>query len=208
MVVTEISQGLWFVFFGFSAIAGGLLVRKALSKEITRSQREYYLGMAFFILVHIIARCFYYFYDFIDQDPLYWETGALIGIGSVIFLLYAIERNVFTRTKFLITIISTINLILLIILPEGLKPIIQTINTGMIGVFIPLIYFYVAYKSTGSYRKDSLLIAIGILIFLAGQTAHMRALFIPENIFYFILSPLLMIVGGIIFIYALLKTSK
>ena len=206
MVVIEISQGLWFGFFGFSVIAGVLLVRKALTKEITRSQREYYLGMAIFILVHLIARGFYYFYDFIDQQELYWETAALVGIGSVIFLLYAIERNVFTRTKFLITIISIINFILLIVLPLEFKPYVQTLNTGMIGIFVPLIYLYVAYKSTGSSRKVCLLIAIGILIFLAGQTAHMKILFTPENIFYFLFSPLLMLVGGVIFLYGLLKT--
>jgi hypothetical protein len=208
MVVTEISQGLWYSFFGFSVIAGILLVRKALTKEITRNQREYYFGMAIFIIIHIVARAFYYIYDFIDRQELYWETGALIGIASVIFLLYAIERNIFTRTKFLLTILSLIFLILLLILPEALKPIVQAINTAMIGIFIPLIYIYVAYKSAGSYRKIAILTAIGILVFLAGQTAHMKALLLPENLVYFILSPTLMLVGGIIFLYGLLKTIK
>lgn len=208
MVINEISQVLWYLFFGFSVLFAILLIRKALNKDVGRSQREYYLAMAIFILIHLIARIFYFIYDFFTStEEWYWETGALIGIGSVIFLLYAIERNIFTRTKFLITIIASINLVLLILLPSEFKLYIQTINTAMIGVFIPLIYIYVAYKSTGSYRKNSLFIAIGILIFLAGQTTHMKALFIPENIIYFILSPALMLAGGILFLYGLVRSA-
>ena len=207
MVVAEISQVLWYIFLGFSVLFGIVMTRKALTKELGRSQREYYLGIAIFIIIHTIARIFYYLYDFVDRQEMYWEIGALIGIGSVIFLIYAIERNIFTRTKFLITIITIINLLLIIFLPAEFKTYVQTVNTALIGIFLPLIYIYVAYKSTGSYRKQCLLIAIGILIFLAGQTAHMKALLLPDNIIYFILSPTLMLIGGIIFLYGLVKSA-
>jgi hypothetical protein len=207
MVVAEISQVLWYIFLGFSVLFGIVMTRKALTKELGRSQREYYLGIAIFIIIHTIARIFYYLYDFVDRQEIYWEIAALIGIGSVIFLIYAIERNIFKRTKFLITIITIINLLLIIFLPAEFKTYVQTVNTALIGIFLPLIYIYVAYKSTGSYRKQCLLIAIGILIFLAGQTAHMKALLLPDNIIYFILSPTLMLIGGIIFLYGLVKSA-
>jgi hypothetical protein len=207
MVVAEISQVLWYIFLGFSVLFGIVMTRKALTKELGRSQREYYLGIAIFIIIHTIARIFYFLYDFVDRREIYWEIAALIGIGSVIFLIYAIERNIFKRTKFLITIITIINLLLIIFLPAEFKTYVQTVNTALIGIFLPLIYIYVAYKSTGSYRKQCLLIAIGILIFLAGQTAHMKALLLLDNIIYFILSPTLMLIGGIIFLYGLVKSA-
>ncbi len=212
MVVTEISVSLWLIFFGFSVVFGILTIRKAFTKEFERPQREYYLGIAIFILIHILARVFYFIFDFVNNQEIFWELGALVGIGSVIFMLYAIERNVYTRTKFLITIITIINLVLLLIFALLIttplaKTIIQTINTALVGLFIPLIYIYVAYKSSGVYRRNSLLIAIGIIIFLAGQTAHSRGFYIPENPIYYIISPTLMLIGGIIFLYGLLRTK-
>jgi len=210
--IDEISIGLWIIFGVFSLFFGIMLTRKALDPESGRPQREYYLGIAIFILIHILARVFYFMYDFIERNETYWNLGALIGIGCVIFLLYAIERNIFTRTKFIITIITIINLILLTIFTlveslETAKIVVQFINTGLVGLFIPLIYLYVAYKSSGIYRKHSLLIALGIIIFLIGQTAHSKALLIEGNAIYFILSPSLMLIGGIVFLYGLIRTT-
>ena len=218
MQINEISMALWIIFFVFSGIFGILLTRKAFKPEFERPQREYYLGIAIFIFIHIVARISYYYYDFIDAQELYWELGALIGIGSVIFLIYAIERHIYTRSKFIITIIATINLTVLLIITivnfmnpgfisPDIKLIIQIINTAVIGLFIPLIYLYVAIKSSSTYRRNSLLIAIGIIIFLGGRTAHNRGFFIPDNILYFILSPTLMLIGGVIFLYGLLKPA-
>lgn len=208
MAVTEISIVLWFIFFGFSVFFGLLMVRKAMSPDFERPQREYYVGLAIFIIVHLVARIFYYFHDFIHVgDLFFWEIGALIGIAGVIFLIYAIERNIYTRSKFIITIIVIINLILLIVLPPELKDIARIFNTALVGIFIPLIYVYVAYKSTGIYRRNSLLNAIGILIFLGGQAARSQPLFTTDNIIFFIVSPILMLVGGTLFLYGLIKTA-
>jgi len=209
----------------FSGIFGIILIRKAFKPAFERPQREYFLGIAVFILVHIIARVFYFYYDFIDAQVLFWEVGALVGVGSIIFLVYAIERNVYKRSKFVITIIAIISLIALSIITvldvyspglihPDIKVIVQTVNTAVIGLFLPLIYIYVAIKSSGTYRTNSLIIAIGIIIFLGGQTAHAKGFSMgaflqlqPDNFLYFILSPTLMLIGGILFLYGLIKQS-
>ena len=206
MAIEEISKVLWFIFFGFSGLFGILLIRKALGPDLARPQREYYLGMSAFILVHLIARYFYYLYDFHGQAQLNWDLGASIGLIGIVFLLYAIERNVFTRSKFFFTIITIIFIILIFILPPEFKSISQTIIVSIIGLFIPLIYLYVAYKGSGDIRKNSLIVAIGILIFLIGQTAH-SSTFFDLGFIYFIISPVCMLVGGIIFLYGLLRPS-
>ena len=191
------------------------MIRKAMSIDIERPQREYYIGLTIFIFVHLIARIIYFIHDITAEivdfiyvgDPILWELAALVGIGSVIFLVYAIERNIFTRTKFIITIIVIINLILLIILPEEFKDIIRIFNTSLVGAFLPLIYVIAAYKSTGIYRKYLLITAVGILIFLGGQGARSDALFVPDNIIFFIISPILMIIGGAIYLYGLTRQA-
>ncbi len=208
MALTELSMVLWFIFFGFSVIFGIIITRKAFTPDFERSQRDYYLGMAIFIMVHLIARILYFFYDFIYiEDEFFWDLGAIVGIGGIIFLLFAIERYIFTRSKFFFTILAIINVILLIVIPSEYKNIVQTIFIPVIGLFIPIIYFYIAYKGTGNIRKNSLLIAIGILIFLAGQTAHGRTFFEITDPIYLIASPLLMLLGGIIFFYGLVRSS-
>ncbi len=199
---------LWIIFFVFSVFFGYFMTRKAFSSDYERPQREYYFGLALFIIIHLIARIIYFLHDFVYiGDQNLWELAALVGIGSVIFLVYAIERHIFTRTKFLITVIVIINLILMIVLPPDLKDIARIFNTTLVGIYLPSNYIYVAYKSTGIYRRNSLLIAIGILIFLGGQAARSQPLFVPGNIIFFIISPILMLVGGFIFLFGLLRTS-
>jgi hypothetical protein len=207
MALTELSIVLWLIFFGFSVIFGILMIRKGLGPDLERSQREYYIAMAIFIFVHLVARIFYFYYDFIDINDLFWDLGATIGLLGILFVLYAIERNIFTRSKFIFTITTLIFIILLNVLPDYIKPYLQTIIVSMIGIFLPLIYVYVGIKSHGNIRKNSLLIAVGILIFLIGQTAHSATFFSTAVFIYFIASPVCMIVGGFIFFYGLIRPS-
>ncbi len=212
MTLEQLSMSLWFIFFGFSVLFGVIMVRKALAQGIGRSQREYFLGIAIFIIVHLIARIFYFYYDFIYiEDIFFWHLGAVVGVAGIIFLLYAIERNIYTRTKFLFTILAIIYIILLLTVlnlgwGENVENTLQTIFIAIIGPFIPLIYIYVAYKSSGEIRRNSLLIAFGIVIFIAGQTAHGRTFFAITHPVYLIVSPILMLIGGILFLSGLIKT--
>ncbi|HUX99129.1 MAG TPA: hypothetical protein VMV49_06210 [Candidatus Deferrimicrobium sp.] len=207
MALTELSMALWLIFFCFSVGFGILMIRKALGPDLERPQREYYIGMAIFIFVHLVARIFYFYYDFIDINEFYWDLGAIIGLLGIVFVLYAIERNIFTRSKFLFTITTLIFILMLIILPPYIKPYLQTIIVSIIGIFLPLIYVYVGIKSHGNIRKNSLLIAVGILIFLIGQTAHSATFFTTAVFIYFIISPICIIIGGFIFFYGLIRPS-
>ncbi len=199
---------LWWIFIGFSVVFGYLMARKALTPDFERPQREYFFGVGIFIIIHLIARILYYYHDFIYVgDPFFWELAALIGIISVIPLVYAIERNIFKWSKFLFTIIVIINLVLLLVLPLEYKNVARTINTTMVGILLPSMYVYVAYKSTGTYRKSFIINAVGILIFLGGQAARSQPLFTPDNIIFFIVSPILMIAGAIIYLYGLIRPT-
>ena len=208
MALDLISQVIWFIFFGISVILVTLLIRRVITEDLTRPQTEYYLGSVAFILVHAICRIFYCMHDFTPGYPdFYWELGALFGLICLIPLLYAIERNIYTRSKFLITILTIIFIILLFIVPPEYQPFLQTVIVSIAGAFIPLIYVYVALKSTGNIRKNSLLIAGGIFIFLLGQTFHHRLYFPLDGFMYLILSPLLVTIGLTIWGYGLIRPT-
>lgn len=206
MSLEEISIVLWYIFFAFSIIFAIFMVWKSIREEMTRSQREYYLGVGIFVIVHLIARIFYFIYDFYGNDQ-FWDIAAIVGMAGILVWMYAIERHVFTRSYFIFTIIVAIAVILLIVLPDdNMKTTVQTVVVPSVGLFIPSIYLYVAYKGTGNIRKYSLIIFLGIMIFLAGQTAHMSSFLEVSPFIYFILSPIFMIGGGIIFLYGLAHT--
>lgn len=212
MAFEEISIALWYVFFVFSGIFGVVMVRKALGEGLVRSQREYYLGIAIFIIVHLFARIFYFIFDFYSEfDQFYWDLGAIVGIAGIVFMVYAIERYIYTRSRFFFTTIAIISVILLILaavlnFPLAIKNTVQSVVVPAVGLFIPLIYLYVAYKGSGEIRKNSLIIFVGIFVFVAGQTAHMSLFLATNEFIYFVLSPVFMIVGGGIFLYGLIKT--
>jgi hypothetical protein len=206
MGLAEISITLWFIFFGFSVLFGLTMCKKALNPDIERTQREYWIGIAIFVFIHLIARILYYLYDFIYVGgELFWTWGAIFGIAGLTFLLYAIERNIFTQSKFILTILAIISVLLLIILPADIGSIIQIIILPIIACPIPLIYFYIAAKSTEKIRRNSLLNGLGVLIFLAGQVTHGKFFFESWQPVYFIVAPVLMLIGSIIFFYGLVR---
>lgn len=207
----EISIGLWYVFFAFSIFFGAIMLKKALNQNFPRSQREYYLAIGIFAFVHLICRIFYYLYDFVlIGDPNLWTLGAIFGITGVTFLLYAIERNIFPKSKFILTILSIITIVLLLLLPSNLGTILQTIMLPILSIPIPLIYFYIAYKSADEFRMTAFINGLGIFIFLAGQTAHSRFFYEmgPQMLpMFYIISPILIITGSALFLYSLLRPS-
>ncbi len=211
MALMEISMALWFIFFGFSVFFGTIMIKKAASPGLTRPQREYCIGIGIFILVHLVARILYFCFDFIYiADEFYWTWGAIFGIVGLTFLLYAIERNIFTQSKFLFTIFAIISVILFIVLPSNIGTIIQMIVLPILGLPIPLFYFYIASKSTGEIRTNSLLNGLGVFIFLAGQVAHTKFFYEigPQwQPIYFVVSPPLMLIGTIIFFYGLVRPT-
>ncbi|MBD3227698.1 MAG: hypothetical protein GF329_05875 [Candidatus Lokiarchaeota archaeon] len=173
--------------------------------DLEPAQRDYFLGMVVFIVVHMISRIFYMLYDFyyINGSPYvpFWDIGAAIGAASVVFLLFAIERHMLKKTKYLFTILSIITVVLYFVIYQY-RDIVQLIMIPIVAIVVPLIYVYTAIKSTGQIRKTSIIIAIGIIIFILGQAAHSINVWdiFTENIafgLYYIISPIGLTLGGL-----------
>ncbi|MHA1268381.1 MAG: hypothetical protein ACTSPY_01220 [Candidatus Helarchaeota archaeon] len=212
----SLSLIIWICFIILSIIFSIFISLKFFNKKkpLEPAQRDYFLGMVIFIIIHSISRILYMLYDFYliggDHYQLFWDMAAVVGIGSVIALLFAIERHIIKKTKYLFTILSSITLILFIVLPEY-KETIQLFMIPIVAVIIPFIYFYTAIKTSGEIRRTSLIIGIGIIIFILGQAAHsinvwdLFAYEIAYTLYYFA-SPIGLIIGGILLFYGLMKT--
>ena len=212
--IITISIILWIIFSIFSIIMAIYLSKKFLFTELEGGQRDYFLGMVLFIIIHLIARIFYMLYDFyyIGGVPyeLFWDIAAIIGVGSLIFLLFAIERHILKKSRYIFTILSIITFVLLIVLPVY-KEIIQLIMIPIVAILVPAIYIYTAAKISGKIRKNSLIIAFSLIIFILGQSAHSTNVWdifpyaIAEQLYY-IVSPIGLLIGGIMLFYGLMKT--
>lgn len=178
--------------------------------------KAYNAAFALFLIMFAVARYFYYLYDFVIPSEFLWSIGAIFGLMGPAFVLFAIERKLIKGTRYAFTIVSIIAVILLVILlPLSiLVPAskimgvgIQFIAVSTIAPLIPLLYFYVAIKSSGEARKQALIFTIGILIFIGGNLFHGQ-MFQGNVLFhfiYFILSPVFLIASVIIVLYGFLK---
>lgn len=170
----------------------------------------YTLGIMCFFALFLLSRVcsFINFYWFNYRGELYLvehPTWLWLQIGYNFFsyaggfILYFVLEKYIIKTKFIFSgatvggaIISILNYLTIEDLTLISIPFYLLVLFGF-----PLIYFYLAIKSTGKVRKDSLLIGIGILFFEIGM-----AFAIPEAqqlIWANFMYPLIYELGGPIF---------
>ncbi len=112
--------------------------------------------------------------DIALRHDITWRFTTGIGTAGLAILMFELEDNILERkSKFIITIITIVTVIPSLILGvEGKDEIgfvrfILYVGNFMV-VFIPLIYFYLALKTSGPTRKRAIGAMIGILIFFFG----------------------------------------
>ena len=86
---------------------------------------------------------------------------------------------------------------------------IQLITFTSAGLLVPLLYFYIAYKSAGSLRKNALILALGAIALLIGNILKGRVDVASTVHFnYFILGPIFIIAAIVIIIYGINMQGK
>jgi len=182
------------IYLGFLTIH---LVSKA--KKAEEERKYYFLSIAFFSALYMVCRILMVI-DAIDEypplSPLY-IYGSFFAVLGVVGLMFAVERYVYQKLKFLPTICIFIFSLLIILIPGDLTTKLVTywviIGTAF-AILIPILYLKVGFNSTGEIRKNSYYIAIGILIFLVGNGINAGVLTSAIEIF-FILAPIAMMIG-------------
>ena len=181
------------------------------------SQSWFYFGLALFCICFAMARVWFLFSDFmttgvwsvsqlgpitIDAD-FYWRLAAIFGIGSVVFVLFVIERYM-VKTHYIISLGTSIGLVIALIFP--VTPIGRTATyiftpIGVLGIVG--LYGYLIKNSSGRIRTKTIFALLGIFMIFLGfviDTDFGQDLlpFAPEIIG--ITASIVMTVGGLVFI--------
>jgi hypothetical protein len=184
------------------------LIIKANKSEDRR--QNFYLSIAVFSGAYLICRVMLTINYFQGGDPhsdLYIWATALVLVGFA-GLMFSVEKFIYTKLKFIPTICILIFAALCIIFPRtssGTNLVTYwSIFGGMFGILVPLLYLYVGFKSAGALRKNSFIIFWGTTLFVIGKTMN-TVMFQEALPILYILAPIIMIIGLIIFHYGIMK---
>ena len=208
----EISM--WITIIVINYVIMGVIMQRRRTVENPLTQK-YFLGMIAFFFIHGISRIFYLYYDFFNPDPgneLTLQIGQLLGISSVVALIYYIEITIFKKTKRIFSFYGIISVILatisILLQTPDLTNILLQITIPVLGVIIPVMYFIIAKNTTGRLRNISLVILLGIFLFEVGQMAHTSTARELVGEFVVWASPLFMLMGLIIIGIGFYKSNE
>ncbi|MFX0101444.1 MAG: hypothetical protein ACFFCS_17855 [Candidatus Hodarchaeota archaeon] len=143
-----------------------------------------------------------------------WQWHMAVIFLGIAFLVFATEYLMFRKTKFLITIISFATIPLVVAFPYDIA---HDIYFGMYisPVLWLFVYIQVARQSTGSVRKNAIMLVVGVAIFIVGvfmNSSTVRGWFFPEvdfhvnelgAVFSAWIAPIVLIIGSIVTISAI-----
>jgi len=152
------------------------------------------------------------------------EISLLLTILSLIIVVFGIERDLFEKkTKYLITILSSIYLIIITILslliqfPVNIFDFPYNIINLILILMLPVLYGYIAIISSGTVRKNAIIMIIGLIIMFLGAIGNYEnaQYSIPQAVATLegqllsrFLSVSMIIAGILILIYAFHKFGK
>lgn len=186
------------VYLGFLT---GYLIIKAQKKEAER--KFYFLSIALFAVFYMLCRILLIVNSIYGTDPyslIYVIASffAVLGIGG---LMFAVEKYVYPKLKFIPTITVLVFASLILIVPSynDLNLVTWWVAFGSASaLIIPILYLKVGLKSSGQIRINSFDIAFGIIIFLVGNALNTKVL---TDLFplLLVLAPLTMLIGLLLF---------
>jgi hypothetical protein len=186
MIIREVHAGLWFLVVGYYFFLFIFL----LFFRWRNTRNPFQFAMAMFFLLLAVGRCFYFVGDFY-ADPLSLAEGLTPFLGTNTFWLMA---GSFIQWLALATLSATAGfmifgkkeaqigfaipaVIIAIILGFiPLEPTFRGLLSGGAGaiyaLFIPLLFWYLAYQSGGMLRRSNLFLGLGFFVLFAGRVIH------------------------------------
>ncbi|MHA1292716.1 MAG: hypothetical protein ACTSQJ_08635 [Promethearchaeota archaeon] len=191
------------------------------SRNQDKIVQQYMNGIGLFMILYGIGRVFIFIFNIsiepfvwrlypeqfttkLEGDPnllfrfqITWYFSMILSSIAVMILLIQLERYILEKkTKYILSFVQLALIILALTFgaiggSEMTAGKIIVYLSSLPLLFIPLTYFYFAYKSSGITRKRAIGAGMGILIFFLGvaaNTAAVKAIFIPYwgmNAIYF-----------------------
>ncbi len=190
MAIREVHIGLWFLVVGYYFFVFIFLLLFRWRKD----KNPFQLAMALFFLLLAIGRCFYFVGDFYaDSTSLYGGLGSLFTplLQDQEFFL---RVGTFFQWMALATLSATAGFMIfgkrwaeilfaapaiaigLVLGLVPLDPLVRFYLSGGAGagyaLFIPILFWYLAYESGGILRRSNFLLGLGFLILFTGRAIH------------------------------------
>ncbi len=187
MIIREIHIGLWFLVVGYYFLIFVILFLFRWRK----TRNPFQLAMAIFFLLLAIGRVFYFIGDFFADaaslrgtletlDPWLGQTGVWVQAGGF-FQWMALAVLAATAgfliigkqwAEFTFAVPAVIVGIGLVLFSSELMSNIAGLVGIVYALFIPVLFWYLAWVSGGILRKSNFVLGSGFLVLFAGRVIH------------------------------------
>ncbi|MCF2136169.1 MAG: hypothetical protein K9W43_02925 [Candidatus Thorarchaeota archaeon] len=191
MAIREVHIGLWFLVVGYYFF----LFLFLLFFRWRNTKNPFQLAMALFFLLLAIGRCFYFVGDFYaDSRSLYgglpslgvttllpdltpWlSAGAFFQWMALAILSATAGFMIIGRRwgEILFATPAAIIAVVLAVFPldSGMRANITGSAGAIYALFIPLLFWYLAYQSGGLLRRSNFILGLGFFVLFAGRAVH------------------------------------
>ncbi|MHA1768864.1 MAG: hypothetical protein ACTSV3_03330 [Candidatus Thorarchaeota archaeon] len=190
MVIREVHAGLWFLVVGYYFFIFIFL----LFFRYRKSGNPFQLAMALFFLLLAVGRCFYFVGDFyadprsvssfispynvplLGDSPFWLMAGAFFQWMALAVLSATAGFMIFGKRwveiLFAVPAVGIGVLLGFVALDSMVRLLLAAVAGGIYALFIPLLFWYLAWQSGGNLRRSNLLLGLGFFILFAGRVVH------------------------------------
>jgi lipid-A-disaccharide synthase-like uncharacterized protein len=219
------------IILGMKFALSAYLGKKYLTLQKKGEQIPVFLkAMLIWIIFAFIARLFFSIFDFVltkfDSTTYYlspniwfWKIGFVCSIIGLTYMLWIADK-VLMQFKFkgIFVYIMIIGQIIVLLYPVDDLTDYKAVNAigpiASIGLFIiPIIFFYLAYKTSGEIRRMAITLALGLILYAVGTALVSEIILDPlkgsigtqiQGVMYLI-STTVKIVGLLLLTYGAMK---
>ena len=219
MVIREVHAGLWFLVVGYF-----FFLFLSLGRRWRKSGNPFQLAMSLFFLLLAIGRCFYFVGDFyadpqsltgtlstylpfLGESPFWLMAGAFFQWMALALLSATAGFMIFGKKSaqiaFAIPAVAIGVLLGFVTLDTTTRVLLSGSAGAIYALFIPLLFWYLAWQSGGNLRKSNLFLGFGFFVLFAGRVIHAGRYVLSDLVFGSItipgvLAPGLIVIGLIL----------
>ncbi|MBY8996166.1 MAG: hypothetical protein KGD60_00445 [Candidatus Thorarchaeota archaeon] len=215
MVIREVHAGLWFLVVGYY-----FFLFIFMGRRWRKSGNPFQFAMSLFFLLLAVGRCFYFIGDFYAAplaltgiapyfvySPFWLMAGAFFQWMALALLSATAGFMIFgkrwAQIAFAIPAVGIGVLLGFIQLEAEMRVLLSASAGGLYALFIPLLFWYLAWQSGGNLRKSNLFLGLGFFVLFAGRVVHAGRFWLSDMLFGTItipgvLAPGLIVIGLIL----------
>jgi hypothetical protein len=220
MVIREVHEGLWFLVVGYYFLLFVFLMRRW-----RKSGSPFQLAMALFFLLLAIGRVFYFVGDFyadsaslagltppynvpfLGVSPFWLMSGAFFQWMALALLSATAGFMIFGKRwaeiGFAVPAVAIGFALGFIPFDDFTRQVLTAVFGGVYALFIPGLFWYLAWQSGGILRRSNLMFGFGFFILFAGRAVHAARFILATYVFGSVtipgvLAPGLIVIGLIL----------